>query len=220
MPKPEETSSPVNVTSATERCTTPVTVTHFSSDKNGLVEKIILASPPLSNSKKITNLTLTEFNFSNDLISLDPLPQPKTSNMGAVSPVSLTPLLHSPTSPASPEKAEERLSELVSSNPFGNPFKPDPLATINPFQNNGKSGLNPFLESLVNPFSVSSPQNKDENLQMEEKNSDSGHKPISPTMKVSCLCASYVQYMYRRNLAEKLRMACGLVLVSPVTAAP
>lgn len=140
-----------------ERSATPVTVTHFSSDKNGIVEKIILPSPNLSSSKKLTNLTFTELSISNDLITLDPI----SKN------VNLSPKSHTP------DTAEERLSELVSSNPFGNPFNPDPFP-LNPFQNEINGGPNPFLDSLGNPFTLSSPRGAREDAILDPKSLDVG----------------------------------------------
>lgn len=142
-----------------ERCTTPVTVTHFSlNEKNGVVEKTIMPSPSLAANKKPMNLKLANFNFC-DLDDVgkpgsdsDRLNDDKTgsSPVGNFFPINnLT---------ASPKAIRN-----FSNNPFANPFKSDSLTceiSSNPFQIEGKTGANPFLGSS-NPFIGSPPPQKD-----------------------------------------------------------
>ncbi|KAK6619861.1 hypothetical protein RUM44_006261 [Polyplax serrata] len=147
-------------TVAKERCTTPVTVTHFSlNEKNGVVERIILPNlltDDISSVKLKTadvNLEGTISEDFPDLLVGDPLsPEPRLSLDK-----------NGQTSAAEGSGSGKDVKGMNSAyNPFSNPFNSESFSTkpsSNPFQND-KIVSNPFLDSS-NPFVTSSPPPKD-----------------------------------------------------------
>lgn len=143
-----------------KRCTTPVTVTHFSWSDHGKLERVILPSPSLD------NRTTLNHSGAEDAVAKKSLTPPvlgliTTSNSHttpSLSPKVMRPISQSPKSPQlSP------LPVLNANNPFINPFTASKLSPTeskslpptNPFHGVLADKPNPFLSlctAISNPF--------------------------------------------------------------------
>lgn len=146
-----------------ERCTTPVTVTHFSlNEKNGVVERIILPNSNLLSEEKSINVKTTEMDLE---VSGDNAPDLLIADSS--NPESRLSLLDKNTHVVTAEsssinRAKDAKTTNIpyNNNPFSNPFKSESFSrslSSNPFQDDSK---NPFLDSS-NPFVGSQSTAKD-----------------------------------------------------------
>ncbi|EEB14590.1 Radixin, putative [Pediculus humanus corporis] len=158
-----------------ERCTTPVTVTHFSlNDKNEMIERIVLPKTNSSSEEKSINVKNGDRekkendgggdNISDLFISessnLDLRYSLKEKNIvSATEQSDFTRIKDNKSS----SNGYTTTTNNNNNNPFSNPFKTETFSksiSSNPFQNESKiTGGNPFLDSL-NPF-VGNQTNKD-----------------------------------------------------------
>jgi hypothetical protein len=143
-----------------KRCTTPVTVTHFSWSDHGKLERVILPSPSLDN-KTTLNHSVAEDAAAKKSMTPPVLGLITTSNSHttpSLSPKVMRPISQSPKSPQlSP------LPVLNANNPFINPFTASKLShteskslpPTNPFHGVLADKPNPFLSlstAISNPF--------------------------------------------------------------------
>lgn len=142
-----------------KRCTTPVTVTHFSWSDHGKLERVILPSPSLD-SKNALNHSSSEDATAKKCVVPPPVSLIMTSGSHmtpCLSPKVIRPMTQSPKSPQlSPPPV------LHPNNPFINPFttsklSPTELRSLpptNPFHGASADKPNPFLSlsAISNPF--------------------------------------------------------------------
>ncbi|PNF39448.1 Band 4.1-like protein 5 [Cryptotermes secundus] len=142
-----------------KRCTTPVTVTHFSWSDHGKLERVILPSPSLD-SKNALNHSSSEDATTKKPVVPPPVSLIMTSGSHTtpcLSPKVIRPMAQSPKSPhLSPPPV------LHPNNPFINPFTASKLSPTesrslpptNPFHGVSADKPNPFLSlsAISNPF--------------------------------------------------------------------
>lgn len=137
-----------------DKCSTPVTVTHFSLDeKNGVVERKVLPNSTLI-TEKLVNVSTTDVENTSSTDIPDLLTSDSTNPDSSFSVLNNNAQINvSDYSLLSPLKGVEGLNTSFSNNPFSNPFKSESYSRtpLNPFQSDTNAGGNPFLDSL-NPF--------------------------------------------------------------------
>lgn len=142
-----------------KRCTTPVTVTHFSWSDHGKLERVILPSPSLDSKNALNHSSSDDATAKKSVVS-PPVSLIMTSSSHTapcLSPKVIRPMAQSPKSP--------QLSlppVLHPNNPFINPFTASKLSPTesrslpptNPFHGVSSDKPNPFLShsAISNPF--------------------------------------------------------------------
>ncbi|XP_069680570.1 band 4.1-like protein 5 isoform X2 [Periplaneta americana] len=173
-----------------KRCTTPVTVTHFSWSDRGKLERVILPSPSLDTKNSLNHSTADDVTTKKSVIP-PPLSLITTSNNHAapcLSPKAVSSTSHSPKSPqlSSPPA-------INTNNPFVNPFTTSKLSPTeskslpptNPFHGASSEKPNPFLSlsPTSNPFHEFDNKTQDSSDNASEKTSSVS--PKSPTAPLS-----------------------------------
>ncbi|PSN44256.1 hypothetical protein C0J52_04841 [Blattella germanica] len=168
-------------TTSQKRCTTPVTVTHFSWSDRGKLERVILPS----SSSETKNVNADEAQSKKSVPPPLSLVTTSTSShtVPCLSPKVTTPAPQSPSSPQSPQ--------LNSNNPFINPFsssklsptEPKSLPPTNPFLGATAEKPNPFLSlsPMCNPFREFDVGNKTPDVSDGATHQISTNSPKSPT---------------------------------------
>lgn len=183
-----------------KRCTTPVTVTHFSWSDHGKLERVILPSPSLDN-KTTLNHSIAEDAVAKKSMTPPVLGLITTSNSHTTPSLSPKVTRPMPQSPKSPQLSP--LPVLNTNNPFINPFTTSKLSPTeskslpptNPFHGVLADKPNPFLSlstAISNPFQECEGSKSHTTHDSPEDVSDktSTVSPKSPALPLSLIAQS------------------------------